>query len=278
MTRPCTAFRACASGGRLGALSVREHCMGWEMLKEWGAEIVRVDPLAGGAPKDVQTAYFDERNAVARLRSRSDADLLWETDLLRYLARNGFAVPIPIPTPEGRAFVRGLTLMPFVEGDPTATAVDCHRLADVLRRLHAVTRNWPQRPSWRSSLDLLSEDKGTKIDLTAMPREGVARCRAAWARAAGRETSIVHGDPNAGKIRMTGGRITLIDWDAARVDVPDLDLVLPHGAGGLRGPGPGDRVAGIRGLEGCHLLGPRLRTGARGQAESRLRAPLTLLR
>jgi hypothetical protein len=32
---------------------------------------------------------------------------------------------------------------------------------------------------------------------------------------------------------MTVDRVALIDWDEAHVDVPDLDLVLPHNAAGL---------------------------------------------
>jgi hypothetical protein len=32
---------------------------------------------------------------------------------------------------------------------------------------------------------------------------------------------------------MTPGRVALIDWDESHVDVPDLDLVLPHNAGDL---------------------------------------------
>ena len=32
---------------------------------------------------------------------------------------------------------------------------------------------------------------------------------------------------------MHADRVTLIDWDEAHVDVPDLDLVLPHNAAGL---------------------------------------------
>jgi aminoglycoside phosphotransferase (APT) family kinase protein len=45
----------------------------------------------------------------------------------------------------------------------------------------------------------------------------------------------VHGDPNPGNVRMTASRVGLIDWDEAHVDVPDLDLVLPHNAAGLGG-------------------------------------------
>ena len=66
-----------------------------------------------------------------------------------------------------------------------------------------------------------------------MPAEGVARCRAAWARLAGRPTCVVHGDPNPGNIRMTADRVALIDWDESHVDVPDLDLVLPGNAADL---------------------------------------------
>ena len=46
-------------------------------------------------------------------------------------------------------------------------------------------------------------------------------------------TATVHGDPNARNIRMTSDRVAPIDWDEAHVDVPDLDLVMPHNAAGL---------------------------------------------
>ena len=32
---------------------------------------------------------------------------------------------------------------------------------------------------------------------------------------------------------MTANRVALIDWDESHVDVPDLDLVLPHNAAAL---------------------------------------------
>jgi hypothetical protein len=68
-----------------------------------------------------------------------------------------------------------------------------------------------------------------------MPPEGVARCRAAWARLIGRQTCVDHGNPNnPGNVRMTANRVALIDWDESHVDLlPDLDLVLAHNAAGL---------------------------------------------
>src|SRR5687767_14437436 len=206
--------------------------MGWEALKQWG-DVARIEPLAGGVANDVWSVRVNGQLTVGRLGARSDADLAWETELLQHLDREGLTVPVPIPTTDGRLFADGLVLMTYVEGGPPESEADWRRVADTLRQLHRSTQGWPQRPGWRSSTDLLLAETGTKVDLGAMPAEGVARCRAAWARLTGREQCVVHGDPNPGNIRMTASRVALIDWDESRVDVPDLDLVLPHNAAGL---------------------------------------------
>ncbi|MFE0015906.1 phosphotransferase enzyme family protein [Mesorhizobium sp. NPDC059054] len=207
--------------------------MGWEALAYWGKDATRLKRLTGGVANDVWSVRIDGRLAIARLGTRSDADLGWEMDLLQHLDRNGMTVPIPIPTVDGRLFVDGLVVMRYLEGGPPETERDWRRVADTLRELHRLTQDWPQRPGWRSSTDLLKADRGTRIDLTAMPAEGVARCRAAWARLAGRPTCVVHGDANPRNILMTEDRVALIDWDESHVDVPDLDLELPHNAADL---------------------------------------------
>jgi Ser/Thr protein kinase RdoA (MazF antagonist) len=207
--------------------------MGWEALEHWGDDVARLEPLTGGVANDVWSVRIDGRLAVARLGTRSDADLAWETKLLQHLEREGLTVPAPIPTRDGRLFVDGLVVMQYVEGGPAETEDDWRRVAETLREVHRLTQGWPQRPGWRSSTDLLQAETGTRIDLTAMPAEGVARCRAAWSRLAGRSTSVVHGDPNPRNIRITADRVALIDWDESHVDVPDLDLALPHNAAAL---------------------------------------------
>ncbi|RYE76398.1 MAG: aminoglycoside phosphotransferase, partial [Hyphomicrobiales bacterium] len=210
--------------------------MGWDALKHWGKNVARIEPLSGGSSNDVWSVDLDGRLAVGRLGTRSDADLAWEAELLLYLDRAGLSVPVPIPTTDGRLFVDGLVAMEYMDGVPPETADDWRRVAETLRELHRLTANWPQRPGWRSSTDLLHAEAGTRIDLAAMPPSAVARCRAAWARLDGRRTAAVHGNPtNPGNIRITAERVALIDWDEAHVDVPDLDLVLPFNAAGLEG-------------------------------------------
>ena len=72
--------------------------MGWEALGQWGDDVARVEPLAGGVANDMWSVRINGRLAVGRLGARSDADLAWETELLQHLDREGLTVPVPIPT------------------------------------------------------------------------------------------------------------------------------------------------------------------------------------
>lgn len=205
--------------------------MGWEALRQWDEGAVRIEPLAGGVANDVWSVRVRGQVAVGRLGQRSDADLAWETKLLQYLDREGMTVPVPIPTTDGQLFADGLVVMKYMEGGSPETAADWRRVAETLRELHRLTQGWPQRPGWRSSTGFLHADSGTRVNLAAMPPEGVRRCRAAWARLIGRQTCVVHGNPNnPHNIRMTADHVALIDWDESHSDVPDLDLVLPDNA------------------------------------------------
>ena len=176
--------------------------MGGEALEQWGDDVTRLEPLTGGGVNQVWSARVNGQHHL-RLGSRGDADLAWETDLLRHLDRQGLRVPVPLATTSGRLFADGLVVMTYVEGEPPETKADWRRVAGTLRQLHRLTQGWPQRPGWRSSTDLLHAETGEKIDLGAMPPEGVARCRAAWARLVGSPTCVVHSDPTPGNIRMT---------------------------------------------------------------------------
>src|SRR5215210_7104582 len=105
--------------------------VGWEALGQWGDDIARVEPLAGGVANDVWSVRVNGHLAVGRLGARSDADLAWETELLRHLAREGLTVPVPIPTTDGRLFAEGLVVMTYVDGGPRdgRRLVSCRRHA-----------------------------------------------------------------------------------------------------------------------------------------------------
>ena len=243
--------------------------MGWESLARWGDDVDRIEPFSTGVANEVWRVRVGGRIAVARLGARPDADLAWETSLLRHLDRGGMHVPVPVPTSDGRDFVDGLVVMTYVAGEPPDTEADWRRVADALRRLHVLTRDWPQRPGWRSTTDLLHTETGTRVDLGAMPPEAVARCRAAWARLAGRARCVVHGDPNPGNIRLTADRVALIDWDESHVDVADLDLALPHNAADLADDALDVAAQASAAWEAAVCWDP---TGADGFAAARLAA------
>jgi Ser/Thr protein kinase RdoA (MazF antagonist) len=124
--------------------------MGVEALEQWGDDVTRLEPLTGGGVNQVWSVRVNGQLAVARLGSRSDADLAWETDLLRHLDRQGLPVPVPLATTSGRLFADGLAVMTYVEGEPPETEADWRRVAGMLRQLHRLTQGWPQRPGWRS--------------------------------------------------------------------------------------------------------------------------------
>src|SRR5437867_11194638 len=65
--------------------------VGWEALEQWGDDVARIEPLAGGVANDVWSVRINGHHAVGRLGTRSDADLAWETALLQHLDREGLA-------------------------------------------------------------------------------------------------------------------------------------------------------------------------------------------
>ena len=92
--------------------------MGWEALGQWGEDVARIEPLAGGSTNDVWNVRVHGHLAVGRLGARSDADLGWETELLQHLDREGLTVPVPIPTTDGRLFPGSATVLKKSNGRP----------------------------------------------------------------------------------------------------------------------------------------------------------------
>jgi Ser/Thr protein kinase RdoA (MazF antagonist) len=194
-----------------------------DVLQAWGGLRV-VRPLSGGSRNEVvEVVDVRGQRLVARAGRRAGPALEWELDLLEQLALLGFIVAPVVPTTDGRRQVGGVVVQEWMEGEPP-TGGDWAAVASELRRLHSATVGWRQRPSFRSSRDLLSRERGGDVDLSVMPQDAVRACRAAWRGLGDVPFSVVHGDPGAANIRITAGGVGFLDWDESRVDHGDLDL------------------------------------------------------
>lgn len=204
------------------AYRLRDNARMHDLFQAWG-EVQVIGPLTGGNRNQVLEVQRGGQRLVARRSRRQPPALDWELDLLEYLTAHGFTVPTVVLTADGRRHVDGLVVQQWMEGEPPA-ARDWAAVAAELRRLHALTQGWPQRPGFCSSTDLLHCDRGGDVDLSSMPDGAVAACRSAWRHLEGTPRAVVHGDPTAANIRVTEGGIGFLDWDEAHLDHVDLDL------------------------------------------------------
>ena len=193
-----------------------------QALAAWGESRV-IGPLGGGNRNTVLEVRLGRERLAARTSRRSAASLDWEIALLDHLARSGMRVPVAVPALDGRCHVQGVVVQTWLDGRPPGPG-DWPAVSAVLRQMHQLTADWPQRPGFASSHDLLTLSHGGDVDLSAMPPEAVAACRRAWARLEGTPQAVVHGDPGPANIRITSHGAGLLDWDEARRDYRDLDL------------------------------------------------------
>lgn len=180
--------------------------------------------LTGGARNEVFVAARGGQRLVVRRSGRSGAALEWELDLVEHLDRQGVGVPRLVPSDDGRRHVGGVVVHRFVDGRPPGDERDWRAAARALTAVHELTAGWPQRPGFASSGQLMTADRGGDVCLDAMPPRAVRAVRAAWRPLQTGPRCAVHGDVGAGNILVHEGRVTLLDWDEARVDVPWLDI------------------------------------------------------
>lgn len=212
------------------------------------------DPLTGGSRAPVFRAHRDGQLLVVKVSFRTPASLAWELEVLRTLDHVGLRVPVTVPTVDGRSSRDGVVVQTFLPGHPPRTPRDWTGVAAFITRVHDLTRSWPQRPGSLGIRQLLTQDRGGDVDLTAMPAPAAALVRACFGAllaqldaspVAGTQrggTCVIHGDLGAGAVLVHDGEIGVIDWDEARVDVPALDLV---GIPGREGP-PGVDLAVVQ--------------------------------
>lgn len=219
----------------------------------WGAGIEVIGRLSG-ARNEVWAVRVGGTRYAARLSRRETASLDWELTLLRHLHAAGLRVPLPVAAPDGRVAVDGPVLFTWLDGAPPSSPGDWALVADWLQALHGVTASWPQRPGFRSVVDLLHEERSGDTQLADMPAEVVRELREAWVAVCDEPLAVVHGDVGAGNVRMQNGVVGLLDWDEARRDVDLLDRVALPTMPGVPGIGARHEVA-RRAALACEVAG-----------------------
>lgn len=191
-------------------------------LSAFGA-VSLLHPLAGGARAEVWRVERDGVALVAKSTRRSEAALRWLEGPQALARAAGFVVPGLIASGDGSLAPTGWTLEHFIEGRPAPEAA-MPALLPGLQALHRTGAHLPQRPGFASVRDLMAQDTGGDVDLSAMPADLVAACRNAWRALTGAETAI-HGDITAANVILTAAGPALIDWDEARRDLPQFDTL-----------------------------------------------------
>jgi uncharacterized protein YcbX len=120
--------------------------------------------------------------------------------------------------------------------------------------VHQLTVGWPQRPGFASARDLLVADRGGDIRLDAMPPPAVRAVRQAWQPILTGAECAIHGDAGAGNVLVADDRVTLLDWDESRTDVPWFDFAFLPATAAAPVPVPMDALvtAGVTGGSHYH--------------------------
>jgi len=190
----------------------------------WGPLIVR-DRVAEGDRSSVWRGSLADQEVSIRRSRRSPASLAWELDLIGFLAGHGMRVPSVIPTLDGRSSLDGVVVQRWMPGRAPASSDDWRLVADILQRLHDLTRDYVQRPDCCAVAELTRDSSSVDADLGQMPDDAARDVLAVFAQFEDHPRTVIHGDPGPGNIRIDDdGHVGLLDFDESRVDVAWHDL------------------------------------------------------
>ncbi|NNE81064.1 MAG: phosphotransferase [Silicimonas sp.] len=170
-----------------------------------------------------RTNGLDEE-LVFKTTTRSPEAIHWLAPVQAAARASGFVVPKLLPTRSGRIAEQRWTCEAFLPGEPLPSR-ELPDIAPMLQRFHAAARELPQRPGFLSSQDFLTHSSGGDINLEAVPASIAVEIRAAFRALDPVPMTVIHGDvTSANTLRLTDGRIALLDWDEARRDLPLFDF------------------------------------------------------
>ena len=179
-------------------------------LAHWGVSVLR--PLPGGHRNHVFLVENAQGRFVAKTTRHSEAALRWLMPVLAVAVRCGLSPPMLCRRPDGRFAPGGVTLEPYVPGEP-ATWSDVLDLQPRVRRMHAWLSDTRARPGQAIGTEVPHAHRGA-----------LAR---AYDRLSGSAFTVVHGDVTPSNVLCTANGLSLIDWDEARRDHPAFDTPIP---------------------------------------------------
>lgn len=183
-----------------------------------------VEQILEGNRNTVWKGDLAGRPVAVRRSKRPEASLNWELDLVVHLDSLGFRVPTPVSTLQGALHENGVVVQRWLEGEPPTTPSDWDLVARELRRLHAATSGYVQRPGCCVVTELATHRRSVDADLDAMPQAEQQQVIEVFRTVSDAPTAVIHGDPNSSNIRIADGIVGLLDWDESRVDVVWHDL------------------------------------------------------
>lgn len=217
-----------------------------ELASCWGPDVRVGPPRPGTHRNEVRTVVVGDLECVGRRSHRRAESLAWEHALLDDLTAAGVTVPRPLPTPEGATQVDGLVLTPKLRGDHPNTTDDWAAVAAMLRLVHEIGADRPQRPDILDWTTAGPTEARTWADATGLPADRAVAYVAARAGLPG-SIGVIAGRTRRRDISMTGTGPAVVDWDESRVDTQLLDLVGDPALAGPAGVPPEHRAA----LERC---------------------------
>lgn len=189
------------------------------VTEKWGVSAC-LEPLTGGRRNRV----FHAKSVVFKSTRRSPEAIIWLAKVHNCARGAQLLVPELLQSEDGNLIENGWTCEPFFEGEHPSEDELVHLRPQIVE-FHAATTNIPQRPGFRSSVELLHLSSGGDVNLNAMPVALVEKCRDAWSAVSDRQTTIVHGDLNpANIIKTRNGGFVMVDWDESRRDLALFDL------------------------------------------------------
>ncbi|KUJ77908.1 aminoglycoside phosphotransferase [Ruegeria marisrubri] len=150
---------------------------------------------------------------------RNDADL--ETACLRAFEGAGFS---PRLRASGRMLEASWVLYDHAPGSPWR--VDPEPVAAVLRALHTHPARIPAPNGCNGSADLAAHGDRILSLCTSPDRATLAELRPSSDVAPLAHRCLIHGDPVAGNVLISGSQTTLIDWQCPALGDPSEDLAL----------------------------------------------------